>query len=534
MCAVGIQDQNLQIWPSLLEKAYISLRGGYDFRGSNSCIDLHALTGWIPEQIGFQHSDFQREKTWQRLKIAYDKGHLLVTAGTSRDMDKLQLPGQSHLIDTHNYAILTLEESEGEGWLTLMNPWETGDNREIIRMRWSEACARLDSLYLNWCPDLFKHQLTWHGIWRRDSRQSPSVQLVVEESCEVWLLLTRHTTTSHNDCTEWISLHLFGSQEDQTSLKKGLYVDSTHTLVRTKVKPGTWKVAASRQGGKADSSFTLYAHSTSEIRWRDAVATTYVHAYPINGQWTSKTAGGNSTQSTFLHNPQYQITLKSKTNLAITAETSKDIPVQVALVWSGGKRVAQMTKGDIVASSGVYNYGLALTEASQLKAGSYTLVVSTFEKGQVGDFQLQLQSDQALQYSEIPAEGAGRFHQQIRHRWSKESAQGSPKHSDYFLNPTYEIKVDRSCLYIFRLIVSAILTQSRPPINVAVFHKSTKREVVSSGPYADLVCGVSIEETRLEPGNYLIVVSTYNPGIVASFTLDLYSDRRIVYEKVNG
>jgi len=41
--------------------------GGYNFPGSNSTVDLHAMTGWIPEQSFMRDDDFNADRQWARL-----------------------------------------------------------------------------------------------------------------------------------------------------------------------------------------------------------------------------------------------------------------------------------------------------------------------------------------------------------------------------------------------------------------------------------------------------------------------------------
>lgn len=107
----------------------------------------------------------------------------------------------------------------------------------------------------------------------------------------------------------------------------------------------------------------------------------------MEGSFTSKTGGGNCTFSSFMLNPQYRLVVhpplgqqdrlqQNKAKITITLRTNKDIPVNVAMVWSQGRRVTEcvrlspfsfqllsnvlrLSAKDMVATSGPYTYGLA-------------------------------------------------------------------------------------------------------------------------------------------------------------------------------
>jgi len=65
---------------------------------------------------------------------------------------------------------------------------------------------------------------------------------------------------------------------------------------------------------------------------------------------TSKNAGGNCTYPSFMLNPQYHLRIApprdvastsagTKAKIVLTMQTSRDIPVNIALVWSNGERI---------------------------------------------------------------------------------------------------------------------------------------------------------------------------------------------------
>eukprot|EP00960_Hanusia_phi_P073068 767939-Hanusia_phi.AAC.3 len=57
-CSEGREE----IWASLYEKAYFKLHGSYEFRSWSSCEDLHALCGWIPEEMCLHNVEEGKEE----------------------------------------------------------------------------------------------------------------------------------------------------------------------------------------------------------------------------------------------------------------------------------------------------------------------------------------------------------------------------------------------------------------------------------------------------------------------------------------
>lgn len=128
-----------ELWISLLEKAYMKVMGGYDFPGSNSVrknlirtrpilhsintrysptslllnptqnIDLHALTGWIPERCAIRPNDpdFNRDSLFDTLLGRMRQGDVLVTVATGELSDADA--ERTGLVPTHAYAVMDVK-----------------------------------------------------------------------------------------------------------------------------------------------------------------------------------------------------------------------------------------------------------------------------------------------------------------------------------------------------------------------------------------------------------------------------------------
>ncbi|KAK3322281.1 hypothetical protein B0H66DRAFT_601746 [Apodospora peruviana] len=459
------------IWPALIEKAYLKIRGGYDFPGSNSGTDLHALTGWIPEQIFLQSDDIELDETWNRIKKAFDEDNAIVTLGTG-----IMSPEEEEtlgLVKEHDYAVLDLKQDAHNRLFLVKNPWcdslvwtgagsaaslsvhTTGSSFEDMTntfwMTFEDVLQHFDSLYVNWNPALFTYRQDHHFTWEIPGKteemvftHNPQYSVLSPSKAPVWVLLSRHwqdgeleilrQRKAEEDCRVdsslatvskqlgFMSLALFATSppgtrvplsEGHRCLHQGPYVDSPNTLLRYEPNtPGVPQTLVVAQGELPlpKYSFTLSFFSNHPLTVSPA-AEALAHHVTITGAWTRRTAGGSAVHASYLSNPQFALTLPQATPLSLLLSTDvAELPVHVAVLYSdGGQRVTTVAGRDILGASAEYQRGCTLASLASIDAGTYTVVASTFEPGQLGKFSLHVSAAVPLTLKPVLADAAGRL-----------------------------------------------------------------------------------------------------------------------------
>lgn len=486
------------IWPALMEKAYLKIRGGYDFPGSNSCTDLWVLTGWVPEQLFLQRyaktvhlptkpgptsaaegykcvltdsSDaLDLDQEWDYIVEAFAQGNVIVTLGTGRISPTEE--EATGLVGEHDYAVLELDPDPNSRQLLIKNPWRSGETWKEIGstslasstksqskgpahlhdqtgtfwMNLADVTQNFESIYLNWNPARFTHRQDHHFVWDLTPRKdmsatvvhNPQFSIMAGEGGEVWVLLARHFTdeemrlvrersrtpgSAHveNSIMGFISLYIFdnGGKRVQMlsgSVCNGPFVDSPQTLVKFKAKKGRRYTVVPVHDGLPLRSCTFTLSFFASQRLAVASAEDAMRYYAeAKGAWTRRTAGGNPGSTMYGSNPQFSITVRQPTPLSLLLSSdNKDIRLHMDLVWADGQRVGpSLAVKDVLADSGQYVFGAALLSVDSVDTGTYTVVCSTFEEGQLADFTLRIGSAVPLTVKPVPAEGAGRLRTQL-------------------------------------------------------------------------------------------------------------------------
>ncbi|KAF8986730.1 calpain 7, partial [Haplosporangium bisporale] len=501
MCTFSTNKNEL--WPSIIEKAYMKLMGGYDFPGSNSGIDLYALTGWIPEHIFIKDANFNAEKQWKRMMNGQRNGIALVTIATGHMLD--EEADRLGLVPTHAYAVLDLKEVQGLRLLQVKNPWShkrwkgpfshldadhwtselkaelnfdqfaaLKNDDGIFWIDYESVCTTFDTIHINWNLETLTYRAVIHAPWpcnygpKKDDYNlgyNPQFSLFTHvkgsRPCGIWLLLSKHITMTEEN-RDFITLHVFDAQRQ--------------------IQPSPSLTAASPSSIDQDSS------------------------------------AASSTQ-----------TLQSR---------------GTRIYYEGNSLI-----------KGMYVNSPHILVRFEVPPGQneYTIVLSQHLKTRDLHFTLRAYAVCEFELHEIP--NKYRVEKKIEDSWTEETAGGSSYNAGFLNNPQYRLVVPvlpapqttTSALFMLEAPKDfAVHVQLRvqvrlqtpemspiPKINVTIFERLDEgvlgREVCSSGPYTSVPQGVATDTITLLPNQhgYLAVVSTLEPGITGKFVLYAFSDRAL-------
>ena len=309
-----------------------------------------------------------------------------------------------------------------------------------------QVIQHFESLYLNWNPGLFRYRQDIHFEWTIEPKtpgncivEHPQFAFLSKKAGPVWFLLSRHFRDTPADIKEesdafndgsvradsqvnssgeppkgYMSIYVCNGHGERlyikdTYLESSDYVTTPQCLLRWDTDADSNYTVVIDQDDLPPSyyTFSLSAFSNSPMALEPAML-----KYPIRkdekGAWTRQTAGGNTSSSRYFENPQYSLELKEQSSLtALLTSSSHEHPLHIKLALGHGKRIYRLQSRDVLVDSGNHRVGAATAEIKDLQPGLYTIICSTFEAGQTGDYNLRIDSSSNVVLKQIPRDGAG-------------------------------------------------------------------------------------------------------------------------------
>ncbi|XP_026469343.1 calpain-7-like isoform X1 [Ctenocephalides felis] len=440
-----------EFWVSLLEKAYMKVMGGYDFPGSNSNIDLHALTGWIPERVAIrpEEQDFNGELLFAKIMSGLARGKVLVTVATGELSEADQ--DRTGLVATHAYAVMDAVNVDGVNLLKLKNPWShlrwRGNYSELDTIHWTQElqeqlnydpnlaarhdngifwidytslCNFFDVFYMNWNPEIFQYTYCIHQTWNagvgpaKDAYtvgENPQFSLNVSQGVgEIWVLLTRHITSIEDfrDNQEYITILVYKNEGKRVYYPSspppyidGVRINSPHYLCKIRMDPERarkYTLVISQYEKSTTIYYTLRAYSKSPFQLSKIQP--FPYTIQETGEWNCRTAGGCANYpATYLNNPKYRLELKNRLDhhmlIELRGPREYQIGLEVTIISLENDSVNAPFKSR---STGAYRSGFVALDLEELPSGVYEILPSTFYPNQESPFFLTVKCSSPVKF----------------------------------------------------------------------------------------------------------------------------------------
>ncbi|CAM9123398.1 unnamed protein product [Ectocarpus sp. 12 AP-2014] len=477
-----------ELWVSIIEKAYLKVNGGYDFPGSNSGIDLFALTGWLPEQILFEehrppkgHTSARRaqpldnyetaERVWQRLLSAHRFGDCLITVATSNIAeDEAERLG---LVPSHAYAVLDVKEVNGTRLLQVKNPWS--------RKRWRGPYSVEDT-----------------------QRWTPALKEAVKYDLETAML--------KDNGVFWVDFASIFQYFKNVFMNWNPSVFSFRFVMHLR-----WPV---NMGPKNDS-FNLGDNPQLSLSVKSSAKSAVSGA---SGSAMAAAAGGAAAAVARTQSPTVWVLLSRHVTVIESDPAEGDFLTMHVYAGTQGKRVYYP---DTPMFKGIYTnnphtlvrFDLPENTGSTDKWVDYTLVVSQYEKKREVRYSVNVYCSDTFKLYHTPT--APEHARSIVGAWDQSSAGGALGRPLFYTNPQYAVVLTQKTKVHIEVrapkdfqINATVVSQGGMRIDSV----SSEREVMTTGSYRQGFC---YAEGILPAGTYTVIFSTYKPGQVAGFVAKL-------------
>jgi hypothetical protein len=495
------QDEH-ELWPSLLEKAYAKLHGSYQaLEGGNIAEALVDLTGGAPEEIDLDDDDgralAESGQLWSRLLLYQQEQYLL---GCAYICDgAAEVDTGSGLLQNHAYGIMRVVETRGHRLIKCRNPWgmkewngdwsdtsslwtaelrrELGQEKlddGIFWIDFGDFCKQFNRVYV---ARLYQDDVgeRWQhtklpGEWVGASaggcvnyagwHHNPQYSIVPSADTELYVCVSQpdlRMTRRTGDRTYTTKLGFCLVRVDDAS-----YALATHPPAGDVVCSTTFlnvrqisKDVLLKRGQQyvlVPSTFKAGEQSpfVVEIYARRPVTVKRLESRPVascQGNWRGESAGGCLNHATWTKNPQFAITLDgSSSDLTVALQQDSaagPTACYIGFVVVRGEHLLgdRPRPADLVLESQITNLGRVAASAPNVPAGTYIVVPSTFDVGVERGFTLEVAPATRVKSIAPAKERQGAT---VRSAWHGVTAGGCPNHNTWRNNPQFVLEAPAS------------------------------------------------------------------------------------------
>jgi len=452
----------------------------------------------------------------------------------------------------------------------------------IFWMTWNNAFKYFSNLYIGWNPKFFSFQKQIHLaserqnftslFWNEDHCVESNPQFIIrvpphKHEVEMRALISRHLD-------EW-STHDQLESEDRTQLRSTAFKVFKYegNRISYPINPlhaspySTMELCSDifnfeestrytyyvlvilrSQFPEKITRFTLDIFSYIDLEIREMPRKFIQQSLTIDGRWLPESAGGNLLSSCFHKNPQYTLDVPVDTDFQVKLQADPGKYVMFHLVKSEGKSITEIPFQLIAKSHnpGFYFTGFASWEGL-LARGTYTLIVSNQESGDLGEFHLELNSfttsqdklsvvteDNQFSYKEL-TESSLPMKKRQEGFWTKENSKGTyriitTKYQAFLQNPGYLFHTTKEVQLRLNLVATELANQSEIPSTcICIYEIDDQGDfqlVLEDESYANRAWGYFTPEFSIKPNKngYLFLCINYEKGYTGKFCLDIYSD----------